>query len=111
MGVHWAKEIVEKHNLDVEILDLRTLLPLDKEAIYETVRKTHRVILLHEDCITGGIGGEIAALISENCFESLDAPVMREGSLDTPVPFDAELEKNFFPKSRFEEKLLKLVNY
>lgn len=111
MGVHWAKEIVEKHNLDVEILDLRTLLPLDKEAIFETVRKTHRVILLHEDCLTGGIGGEIAALISENCFESLDAPVMREGSLDTPVPFDAELEKNFFPKSRFEEKLLKLVNY
>jgi 2-oxoisovalerate dehydrogenase E1 component len=111
MGVHWAKEVVEKHNLDVEILDLRTLLPLDKDAIYETVRKTHRVILLHEDCLTGGIGGEIAALISENCFESLDAPVMREGSLDTPVPFDAELEKNFFPKSRFEEKLLKLVNY
>lgn len=111
MGVHWAKEIVQKHNLDVEILDLRTLLPLDLDAIYSTVRKTGRVILLHEDCLTGGIGGEISALITENCFESLDAPVMREGSLDTPVPFDAELEKNFMPKDRFEQKLLKLVNY
>ncbi|MGV6861546.1 MAG: alpha-ketoacid dehydrogenase subunit alpha/beta [Putridiphycobacter sp.] len=111
MGVHWAKEIVEKHQLDVEILDLRTLLPLDMEAIYATVNKTGRVIILHEDCLTGGIGGEIAALISENCFENLDAPVMREGSLDTPVPFDGELEKNFMPKNRFEDKLLKLLNY
>lgn len=111
MGVHWAREIVEKHNLDVEILDLRTLLPLDLEAVYATVRKTGRVILLHEDCLTGGIGGELAALIAENCFDSLDAPVMREGSLDTPVPFDAKLEINFMPKDRFEEKLLKLLAY
>ncbi len=111
MGVHWAREIVEKHNLDVEILDLRTLLPLDVEAVYATVRKTGRVILLHEDCLTGGIGGELAALIAENCFDSLDAPVMREGSLDTPVPFDAKLEINFMPKDRFEEKLLKLLAY
>ncbi|MEZ4923922.1 MAG: dehydrogenase E1 component subunit alpha/beta [Crocinitomicaceae bacterium] len=111
MGVHWAKEIVEKHNLDVDILDLRTLLPLDMDAVYETAKKTGRVIVMHEDCETGGIGGEIAARIAEDCFEYLDAPVMREGSLDTPVPFDGELEKNFFPKERFEEKLLKLVNY
>ena len=111
MGVHWAREIVEKHNLDVEILDLRTLLPLDVEAVYATVRKTGRVILLHEDCLTGGIGGELAALIAENCFDSLDAPVMREGSLDTPVPFDAKLEINFMPKDRFEQKLLKLLAY
>lgn len=111
MGVHWAREIVEKHNLDVAILDLRTLLPLDLEAVYATVRKTGRVILLHEDCLTGGIGGELAALIAENCFDSLDAPVMREGSLDTPVPFDAKLEINFMPKDRFEEKLLKLLAY
>lgn len=111
MGVHWAKEIAEKNNLDVDILDLRTLLPLDVDAIYETARKTGRVILLHEDCLTGGIGGEIASRIAEDCFEYLDAPVMREGSLDTPVPFDGELEKNFFPKERFEEKLLRLVNY
>ena len=111
MGVHWAREIVEKHNLDVEILDLRTLLPLDVEAVYATVRKTGRVILLHEDCLTGGIGGELAALIAENCFDSLDAPVMREGSLDTPVPFDAKLEINFMPKDHFEQKLLKLLAY
>ena len=111
MGVHWAKEVVEKHQLDVEILDLRTLLPLDTEAVYATVRKTGRVILLHEDCQTGGIGGELSALIAEHCFEFLDAPIMREGSLDTPVPFDGELEKNFMPKDRFEEKLLSLLAY
>ena len=111
MGVHWAKEIAEKHALDVDILDLRTLLPLDMDAIYETVQKTGRVILLHEDCLTGGIGGEIAARIAESCFEYLDAPVMREGSLDTPVPFDGELEKNFMPKDRFEGKVLQLIEY
>lgn len=111
MGVHWAKEIVEKHNLDVEILDLRTLLPLDMDAVYQTVQKTGRVLLLHEDCLTGGIGGELSALIAENCFEYIDAPIMREGSLDTPVPFDAELEKNFMPKDRFESKLLELIEY
>lgn len=111
MGVHWAKEIAEKHNLDVDILDLRTLLPLDWDAVYATAKKTGRVIVMHEDCETGGLGGEIAARVAEDCFEYLDAPVMREGSLDTPVPFDGELEKNFFPKERFEEKLLKLVNY
>ena len=111
MGVHWAKEIVEKHNLDVDVLDLRTLLPLDMDAVYQTAQKTGRVIILHEDCLTGGIGGELSARITENCFEYLDAPVMREGSLDTPVPFDGELEKNFMPKQRFEEKLLKLINY
>jgi 2-oxoisovalerate dehydrogenase E1 component len=111
MGVHWAKDIVEKNNLDVDILDLRTLLPLDLGAVYETARKTGRVIILHEDCLTGGIGGELSALIAENCFESLDAPVMREGSLDTPVPFDGDLEINFLPKQRFETKLMSLINY
>ena len=111
LGVHWAEEIVEKLNADVEIVDLRTLLPLDTETIYKSVNKTGRAIVLHEDCLTGGIGGELSALIAENCFENLDAPVMREGSLDTPVPFDANLEINFLPKQRFEEKLMKLLNY
>jgi len=111
MGVHWAREIAETHALDIDILDLRTLLPLDMDAVYATAQKTGRVIILHEDCLTGGIGGEISARITENCFEYLDAPVMREGSLDTPVPFDGELEKNFMPKGRFEEKLLRLINY
>lgn len=111
MGVHWAKEIVAKNEWDVEIIDLRTLLPLDTEHIYESVRKTGRAIILHEDCLTGGIGGELSALITENCFEYLDAPVMREGSLDTPVPFDGNLEINFMPKNRFETKLKNLLDY
>lgn len=111
MGVHWAKEICEKHQIDADILDLRTLLPLDLDAMYTTAKKTGRVFVLHEDCLTGGIGGEISALISEHCFTYLDAPVMREGALDSPVPFDADLEKNFMPKDRFEKKLLELINY
>ena len=102
---------MEENNWDVEILDLRTLLPLDKDAVLETVKKTGRAIVLHEDCETGGIGGDISAIISEEAFEYLDAPVMRAGSLDTPVPFDGELEKNFFPKERFKEKLERLLNY
>jgi 2-oxoisovalerate dehydrogenase E1 component len=112
MGVLWAKELlVELPEISADILDLRTLLPLDKEAIYETARKTGRVLVLHEDCLTGGIGGEIAALVSEHCFEHLDAPVVRCASLDTPVPFAVPLENNFLPKERFREALLKLVNY
>ena len=111
MGVHWAKEVVSKNELDVEIIDLRTLLPIDTETIYKSVNKTGRAIVLHEDCLTGGLGGELVALIAENCFENLDAPVMREGSLDTPVPFDGDLELNFLPQVRFEEKLLKLLSY
>jgi 2-oxoisovalerate dehydrogenase E1 component len=110
-GVLWAREVVEKQGLDVEIIDLRTLLPLDTDAVYASVRKTGRVIILHEDCLTGGIGGELSALISENCFEYLDAPIMREASLDTPVPFDENLEINFMPVARFEEKLLRLLEY
>jgi 2-oxoisovalerate dehydrogenase E1 component len=112
LGVHWAIEALnENQDISADLIDLRTLAPLDTEAIYESVRKTGRVIVLHEDTITGGIGGEIASLITENCFEYLDAPVMREGSLDTPVPMNADLEANFLPKERFKEKLLKLANY
>ena len=117
MGVHWAKkaaqelneELGENHSL--EILDLRTLLPWDKEAVAETVKKTGKVIILHEDCLTGGIGGEISAWIAEHHFKNLDAPIMREGSLDTAVPFSAELEKNFLPYERFVEKVKKLLQY
>ena len=111
-GVHWALDVLEKHpNMDADLLDLRSLMPLDEEAIYTSVRKTGRAIILHEDCLTGGIGGEIAARIMENCFEQLDAPIIRSASLDTPVPFSEELEQNFLPKLRFEEQLLKLVAY
>lgn len=109
MGVHWALKAVEELSIDADILDLRTLLPWDKEAVKETVKKTGKVIFLQEDCLTGGIGAEICAWISEHCFTYLDAPVMREGSLDTPVPFAASLEKQFLPVDRFKKKIQELI--
>ncbi len=112
MGVHWALDTLDNHpEISAELIDLRTLLPLDTEAIYQAVRKTGKVIVLHEDCMTGGIGGEIVALINENCFSELDAPVKRIASIDTPVPFDAQLEQNFLPKKRFEEALIDLWKF
>ena len=112
MGVHWATELMTKHSdISAEIIDLRTLLPLDTEAIYKAVRKTGKVIVLHEDCITGGIGGELVALITENCFKDLDAPVKRIGSIDTPVPFAEQLEVQFLPKQRLDEALSELMAY
>ncbi len=112
LAVHWSLEILAAHpDIDADLIDLRTLAPLDIEAIYTSVKKTGRVIVFHEDTLTGGIAGEIASLITENCFEYLDAPVMREGSLDTPVPMNVDLEHNFLPQQRFKEKLLKLLNY
>jgi 2-oxoisovalerate dehydrogenase E1 component len=110
--VLWMEELLRQHpDWNILLLDLRTLLPWDKEAVAEAVRKTGKVMVVHEDCITGGIGGEIAAWISEYCFEYLDAPVMREGSLDTAVPFAPQLEAQFLPKTRMEEKLLQLIQY
>ncbi|MDQ3392935.1 MAG: dehydrogenase E1 component subunit alpha/beta [Bacteroidota bacterium] len=112
MGVHWAIEILkELPEIKADILDLRSLLPWDKEAVKDTVTKTGKVIILHEDCLTGGIGGEIAAWIAENCFTILDAPVMREASLDTAVPFAPALEQNFLPKNRFKQKLKDLLEF
>lgn len=112
MGVHWAME-ASKNNPDIsiDILDLRTLAPLDTEAIYDSVRKTGKVIVLHEDSLTGGIGGELVAMINENCFEALDAPVKRIASLDTPIPFINALEDNFLPKQRFFEAVVALNNF
>jgi 2-oxoisovalerate dehydrogenase E1 component len=111
-GVHWATEYADAHpEISIDILDLRTLLPLDYEAIKETVNRTGKVLLLHEDTMIGGIGGEISAWISENCFSRLDAPIMRCASLDTPVPFSIDLEKNFMAKSRLGDTVQKLVNY
>ena len=112
LGVHWAMEALAEHpELQADLIDLRTLAPLDIETIYASVKKTGKVIVMHEDTLTGGIAGEIASLITENCFSYLDAPVMREGSLDTPVPMNVDLEHNFLPKERFKEKLLKLWKY
>jgi len=111
-GVHWATEYQEQHpETSLHILDLRTLLPLDHAAIKEAVAQTGKVLLLHEDTLTGGIGGEISAWISEHCFELLDAPVMRCASLDTPIPFNMELEKNFMAKSRLGNYVQKLISY
>lgn len=111
MGVLWAQKTVDELGIDAEIIDLRTLLPLDYATIEASVRKTSKVIILHEDTLVGGIGAEIAAYISEHLFEYLDAPVMREASLDTPIPFAGTLEKQFLPVGRFGEKLKKLGGY
>lgn len=111
-GVHWASEYAAAHDyISFHILDLRTLLPLDYTAIRNAVARTGKVLILHEDTLIGGIGGELAAWIGEHCFDLLDAPVMRCGSLDTPVPFNIELEKNFLAKSRLDEYVRKLINY
>ena len=111
-GVHWATEYAAMHpGVSMEILDLRTLLPLDYSAIRATVERTGKVILLHEDSLVGGIGGEIAAWIGEHCFDKLDAPVMRCASLDTPIPFSIELEKNYMANARFAGTVEKLLSY
>lgn len=111
-GVHWAEAYAAEHpEIDLDILDLRTLLPLDYEAVRASVQRTGKVLLLHEDTLVGGIGGELAAWIAEHCFHLLDAPVMRCASLDTPVPFNMELEQNFLAKSRLGEVVEKLLRY
>ena len=111
-GVHWAEDYAAEHpELSIYILDLRTLLPLDYAAIREAVKRTGKVLILHEDTLTGGIGGELSAWINEHCFDMLDAPVMRCASLDTPVPFNIELEKQFLAKARLKEAIQKLLHY
>ena len=112
LGVHWAvEEMSKRQGVSAEIIDLRSLVPLDVDAIYEAVKKTGKVIVLHEDCLVGGIGGEISALINEHCFESLDAPVMRVASLNSPVPFAENIEKLFLPKTRLQKTVDRLLNY
>jgi 2-oxoisovalerate dehydrogenase E1 component len=112
LGVHWALEAAaERPQHSFEILDLRTLLPLDLDAIIAAASKTGRVIVLHEDTLTAGIGGEIVALVNEHCFEQLDAPVLRVASLDTPVPFAANLEQQFLAQRRLLPSIDKLLAY
>lgn len=112
LGVHWAKEALrEQPGISADLLDLRTLLPLDYDAMTKTVKKTGRVIVLHEDTLTGGIGAELAAWVGEHCFEYLDAPVVRSAGLDTPVPFATTLEWNFLPKERFKRQLKELLDF
>jgi 2-oxoisovalerate dehydrogenase E1 component len=111
LGVRWAEQLADELGLDADIVDLRSLVPLDYQAIEDSVKRTHRVLILHEDTMFGGIGGEIAAWISEHLFEHLDAPVMRAASLDTPVPFAIPLEQNFFPLERAKTQLQRLLAY
>ncbi len=111
-GVHWALDYAAAHpEFSLHILDLRTLLPLDYSAIREAVAQTGKVLILHEDTLTGGIGAEIAAWIGEHCFPLLDAPVHRCCSIDTPIPFNGTLEKNFLADDRLDEFVQKLMGY
>ncbi|WP_074406538.1 alpha-ketoacid dehydrogenase subunit alpha/beta [Aquimarina megaterium] len=111
-GVHWALDVLEKHaHINADLIDLRTLQPLDTDAIYQSVKKTGKVIILQEDSLFGGIASDISALIMENCFTSLDAPVKRVASLQTPIPFDTNLETQYLSKNRFEEELLLLLEF
>lgn len=111
IGVEWAEEAVEKLNISADIVDLRTLVPMDFDTIGQTVKNTGKVLILHEDSMFGGIGGEISAFIQENYFTLLDAPVVRVAGLDTPIPFTKPLETNYMAKSRLEAALKKLNNY
>ena len=111
-GVHWALDTLEEHpNISADLIDLRSLQPLDTEAIYNSVRKTGKAIILQEDSLFGGIASDISALIMEECFEHLDAPVKRVASLETPIPFAKQLEDQYLSKGRFEAELLALLDY
>ena len=112
IGVHWAMQFLnENPTISADLLDLRTLLPFDKEAVLETVKKTGRVIILHEDTLIGGFASELSAFITENAFQYLDAPVIRSASMDTPVPFAGNLEWNFLPKNRFAQQVEGLLSF
>lgn len=111
-GVHWAIQYAEENpDISLDIVDLRSLLPIDYDAIRGSVSRTGKVLILHEDTLFGGIGGELSAWISEHCFQMLDAPIVRCGSLDTPVPFSIALEQNFLAKARLDESIKKLLDY
>jgi len=112
MGVIWAKEYLKNTNYSIELLDLRCLLPLDLQGILKSVKKTNKVLVLHEDNLTGGIGAEISALITEKCFEHLDAPVVRLCSIDTPIPFSSNIERDIYlPNLDIGEKINYLMKY
>ena len=111
-GVHWALETLAKHpEISADLIDLRTLQPLDTETIFNSVKKTSRCIILQEDTLFGGIASDISAMIMENCFQYLDAPVQRVGSLESAIPFMKVLEDQYLPKQRFEKELTELLQY
>jgi 2-oxoisovalerate dehydrogenase E1 component len=106
-AVQWALDL----DADVEVIDLRTLIPWDKETVLDSVRRTGRALVVHEAPRTGGFGAEVAATIAEECFAELDAPVMRVAALDTPIPNDAGLEAIYSARSRLEPALRQLLSY
>ncbi|MGY3794377.1 alpha-ketoacid dehydrogenase subunit alpha/beta [Aquimarina sp. 433] len=111
-GVHWALDVLEVHSeINADVIDLRTLKPIDIDTVIKSVKKTGKAIILQEDSMFGGIASDISALLMEHCFEFLDAPVKRVSSLDTPIPFEPNLEQQYLPKKRFEEELLELYRY
>ncbi|MBY0488145.1 MAG: dehydrogenase, partial [Flavobacteriaceae bacterium] len=111
-GVHWALETLNKNpEIKADLIDLRTLVPMDTEAILASVKKTGRCIILQEDTIFGGVSSDISSFIMENAFQYLDAPVKRVGSLESPIPFVKSLEDQYLPKVRFEEALKELLAY
>lgn len=112
MGVHWALKTLESDtSIKADLIDLRTLSPLDTETIYASVKKTGKVIILQEDSMFGGIASDISALISEHCFEDLDAPIKRVAGLETPIPFAADLEREYLANDRFDAALKELIAY
>ncbi len=112
LGVHWAIEYLDEHpEISADLIDLRSLQPWDKNSVEQSVKKTGRVLILHEDTLTGGFGGEISAHIAEHCFEFLDAPVKRCASLDTAIPMNKALEDNFLAKARLKQQINSLLNY
>jgi len=115
MGVVWAQDFIKKnsqYNTLIEIIDLRTLLPWDREMTFESIKRTNKVLILSEDNITGSIGAEISASISEFIFEYLDAPILRLGAIDTPVPFSPNIEKEIYmPVNRLDKAVKKLLEY
>ena len=111
IGIHWALDEVNKHQFSADIIDLRTLQPLDTEAIFNSVKKTGKVLIIQEDTLFGSIASDISAIISENCFEYLDAPIKRVGSIETPIPFAKNLEKQYLLIERLHTAIVDLLNY
>ena len=112
LAVHWALDILENNkDISADLIDLRTLIPLDEDLICNSVMRTGRVIILREDTLIGGFASDIASLLGEKCFEFLDAPIKRVASLDTPIPFSTNLEEEYLAKSRFEKQLKDLLDY
>jgi 2-oxoisovalerate dehydrogenase E1 component len=111
-GIHWVLELLKNDtNISLDLIDLRTLQPLDVETIYKSVKKTGKALIVQEDSLFGGVASDISALIHENCFEYLDAPVKRVASIETPIPFDKALEDQYLGKNKLEKSIFELINY